>query len=306
MPDYTTIKLKRSSERNKKPAVADLEYGELALNYQNGKLYLKINDSDGISIVEIQNFNKDVQFFSNVTLGDALTDQIIVNGNADFNNGIDVVGNTILENTAVKGSLSVDSDLNVLGKGQIGFVVIDSDTVTSSSGDLKLNGSSGYVNVLNDLIVGGDFVVDGGFSAGASGITLPAGAVTLGTQTNGAYVRNISSGNGISISQTNPDSESNDVIVSLGSLKLPDNVDLSFGNESDMAIYHDGTNSVITNKFGDLVVENNDIVGDTWKLIFDRANDRVLFNRSGTNLMELDSVGNLTVVGNLVGNGTIT
>ena len=306
MVDYTTIKLKRSSERNKIPAVADLEYGELALNYQNGKLYLKINDSDGISIVEIQNFNKDVQFFSNVTLGDALTDQIIVNGNADFNNGIDVVGNTILENTAVKGSLSIDSDLSVLGKGQVGFVVIDSDTMTTSSGDLKLNGSSGYVNVLNDLIVGGDFVVDGGFSAGTSGITLPAGAVTLGIETNGAYVRNISSGNGISISQTNPDSESNDVVVSLGSLSLPDNADLSFGNESDMAIYHDGTSSIITSKFGDLVVENFDAGGDTWKLIFDRTNDRVLFSRAGTNLMELDSVGNLTVAGNITSNGTIT
>jgi len=43
----TAIKLKKSSVSSKVPLTTDLEYGELAINYADGKLYYKTS-SDSI------------------------------------------------------------------------------------------------------------------------------------------------------------------------------------------------------------------------------------------------------------------
>ena len=41
----TSIKLKKSSVSGKIPLVSDIDYGELAINYADGKLYYKHNDT---------------------------------------------------------------------------------------------------------------------------------------------------------------------------------------------------------------------------------------------------------------------
>jgi hypothetical protein len=59
------LQLKRSSELGKVPQPADLDYGEIAINYSDGKLFYKKPDD---SIGEIQG-GSEIQPASDTTLG---------------------------------------------------------------------------------------------------------------------------------------------------------------------------------------------------------------------------------------------
>lgn len=61
-----TVKLKKSSVLGKIPQSADLDYGELALNYADGKLYFK--DSSNV-----------IQLFGSSSATDTLTNKTLVN-----------------------------------------------------------------------------------------------------------------------------------------------------------------------------------------------------------------------------------
>ena len=74
----TSIKLKKSSVAGKSPLAGDLEYGELAINYQDGKLYYKdasnaieaFLDSDNTySLIRKTLIEGDSAYFSNLVVG---------------------------------------------------------------------------------------------------------------------------------------------------------------------------------------------------------------------------------------------
>lgn len=65
-----TVKLKKSSVQGKIPQSADLDYGELALNYADGKLYFK--DSSNV-----------IQLFGSSSATDTLTNKTITSSNVD-------------------------------------------------------------------------------------------------------------------------------------------------------------------------------------------------------------------------------
>lgn len=65
-----TVKLKKSSVQGKIPQSADLDYGELALNYADGKLYFK--DSSNV-----------IQLFGSSSATDTLTNKTITGSSVD-------------------------------------------------------------------------------------------------------------------------------------------------------------------------------------------------------------------------------
>lgn len=65
-----TVKLKKSSVQGKIPQSTDLDYGELALNYADGKLYFK--DSSNV-----------IQLFGSSSATDTLTNKTLTSSNVD-------------------------------------------------------------------------------------------------------------------------------------------------------------------------------------------------------------------------------
>lgn len=59
MSTLTTIKHKRSDVQNSVPSTADIEFGELALNTYDGRIYFKKNTGTGDEIVTILQVNEE-------------------------------------------------------------------------------------------------------------------------------------------------------------------------------------------------------------------------------------------------------
>lgn len=61
------IKLKKSVIENRIPVLSDLEYGELAINYKDGKLYYKRSDGINSSNDTVEYFNSSSQTLTTIT-----------------------------------------------------------------------------------------------------------------------------------------------------------------------------------------------------------------------------------------------
>jgi len=81
------IKLKRSSVAGKAPSVSDIELGELAVNTNDGKLYLKKDDGTS-SIVEVGPVSSVAGKTGNVTLAKADVGLANVDNTSDANKPI--------------------------------------------------------------------------------------------------------------------------------------------------------------------------------------------------------------------------
>ena len=137
-----TVKLKRSSVLNKVPLTSDLEYGELAINFNDGKLFYKDNSSTPV----IKHF-----------LGaDLITLDLATDNGATTTNSITVGGLSI--GSAYSLPLNDGSNGQVLttdGSGNLSFTTastvssiddlsdVDTTTTSPSSGQvLKWDGSN--------------------------------------------------------------------------------------------------------------------------------------------------------------------
>ena len=140
----TPIRLKRSAVAGRIPAVEDLQLGELALNFYDGKLYLKQKRGLEEKIVEIgANINELVVTSGISTINGTKLD---INTNTTEINGIKITAakpdtiNTIssgeLRLTSIGSIVSVDGRLNVSG-------------IASVSTDLTVGGSADIGNNLN-------------------------------------------------------------------------------------------------------------------------------------------------------------
>lgn len=132
-----TIRLKRTNEAGKSPALADVDYGELSLNYKDGRAFMKMahvganltalaplasNATD--KIIEFANYHTDAAFERDVSVAGDLT----VTGNTDLNGTLDVQGNTRL-----RGDLQVDGDTSLNGNVQLGDDASDTITVVGTA-----------------------------------------------------------------------------------------------------------------------------------------------------------------------------
>ena len=135
-----TVLLKRSSVPSSTPLAANLQYGELAINYSDGNLYYK-NASNVVTIIASNQF---LSVSGNVTSGNVFTSgQVSAAGNVTASffigdgsqlTGINAAGNSISNGTS-----------NVVIPVANGSVYISDDGVPNaaifSSGSLTLAGS---------------------------------------------------------------------------------------------------------------------------------------------------------------------
>ena len=127
----TAIKLKKSSVAGKVPAAGDLAYGELAINYQDGKLFYK-DASNNVkafldsanSLTLIQNFSVDSSEVINLIDSDYITTRI---GNVGIDSAAVI---TLIDSDYVQARASIIADANT--------VVLNTFTGDSSTTDFTL------------------------------------------------------------------------------------------------------------------------------------------------------------------------
>ena len=114
----TPIRLQRSAVSGKRPTVDPIQLGELALNFWDGKLFVKREDNFGQNVVEIGNLLSRVE----VTGISTLTGRIINEDGARFGNvRLSITDNVIdtttgdLNLTPESGIVNVSDKLNVVG-----------------------------------------------------------------------------------------------------------------------------------------------------------------------------------------------
>lgn len=171
-----TVLLKRSSTANLAPSAANLQYGELAINYSDGNLYYK-NASNVVTIIASNQF---LSVSGNVTGGNIFTSgQVSAAGNVTGNYFIG--DGSQLTNINASGNSISNGTSNVIIPVADGSVYISDDGVPNaavfSSGSLTLAGSFATPKVITansvvsanvNAMILGPFELDAGGS-----ITVP-------------------------------------------------------------------------------------------------------------------------------------
>jgi hypothetical protein len=167
------IILKKSSVGAKVPLTTDLEYGEVALNYNDGKLYFK-NSSNNIAFLGSSSAtetltNKSVSLGSNTLTGTvAQFNSALTDGDFATLAGTETLTNKTLTNPVISGTLTVSGST-----GANGYILTSTGTgmqwqpqsantldglsdvvITSAQAQqvLKFNGSN-WINADNDAAV---------------------------------------------------------------------------------------------------------------------------------------------------------
>jgi len=110
----------------------------------------------------------------------------------------------------------------------------------------------------------------------------------------------------ISILQTTTANTTDAFTKTSGNITLQDNVKLILGSGGDLEIYHDGVNNIITGSALNLDTAEVRLTSGTtdWKLII--SNEKLVFKYGSTNVMQIDSAGNMTILGDIDVSGTVS
>jgi hypothetical protein len=144
----TSIKLKKSSVAGKSPLAGDLDYGELAINYQDGKLYYK----DASNAIEA--------FLDSAQTTSLVRRVLLDSENAVFNNVI--AGDVVLSGLQVSGITypSADGSANQVittdGAGNLTFSTLDLGTDSAAVISLIQANSVDSAEVIN--LIDSDYV----------------------------------------------------------------------------------------------------------------------------------------------------
>ncbi len=252
MARLTNIKLRRSGTSGNVPTTSQLDLGELAINTYDGKLYLKKNVGGTESIVDIGGGGQSAVYkeyvytaTSNQTTFTGSDDnsqtlsyipdflQVFLNG-VLLENGTDYAATSLTSVVLVNGAsagdiLQISTFVKVLGTGDI---VTDTFTGNGSTAAYTLSATP---DTENNISVFADGVYQEKSTYSLSGNTLTFNA-NLPSGVTAEVV--IGSSN---VTLTN--------IADLnigGNLTLVDNKKISFGDDGDLEIKHDGNNSFIT------------------------------------------------------------
>jgi hypothetical protein len=114
------VLLKKSSVAARVPTTSDLDYGELALNYADGKLYYKTSANN------IASFQSDVSAYVTLTGTQTLTNKTLtsptINGGALSGTftGAPTLSDTTASTSSTTGSLKLGGGLGVAGNIYVG------------------------------------------------------------------------------------------------------------------------------------------------------------------------------------------
>jgi hypothetical protein len=149
-----TVLIKRSSVANTTPTAGDLDYGELAINYNDGTLYFK-NTSNAVTALASTKF---VSVTGNVT-----------GGNVNSNGLISASGNITAAGNIQTGNLSATGNISA------SFFIGDGSQLTgiSAQGNAITNGTS---NVIIPIANGSVYINDDGVPNAA---VFSSGSLTL-------------------------------------------------------------------------------------------------------------------------------
>ena len=185
----TPIRLKRSAVEGRVPSVSDLQLGELALNFYDGKLYVKQKQGEQEAVVEIGANVSSVNATSGISTigGDKLDINTLTEINdisiaADSSN-ITTINSPELRLTSSSDVVSVDGRLNVSGiTSTSGLIATDAgigdvrigvslpNQIDTISGALRISSSANSVLILDNTEVQQSLSV-GGFLDVTSNIT---------------------------------------------------------------------------------------------------------------------------------------
>jgi filamentous hemagglutinin len=160
------ILLKRSAVANAVPSLASVSFGELALNYRDGKLYTKITDGIDDEIFELTQ-NQLITLSGNVT-GSGISN-ITVSLNAEQTN-ITSVGN--LTSLSVVGTISgsnvsLTGNLTAAGNVQGEYLIANTAVIANVQFDNITTGNitaTGFANITGNVL-GGNLITVGNVDA---------------------------------------------------------------------------------------------------------------------------------------------
>ncbi len=244
--------------------------------------------------------NKDVSSFRNITLtGELDAATLDISGDADIDGTLEadaitvngtalatVIAGTTVTNATNSAHVLVTDNESTNEENLITFV----EGATSSTGNvgLEMDGNFAYnpsTGTVSATIFKGNIdAVDGDFDG-----TLETDALSIGGTTVTSTAAEL---NYLDITTLGTSEASKAVTVdSNGDLLVPDSDKFKFGTGSDMQVYHDGTNSYITNSTGEL------------KLATETSGIAISIGHSTS---ETTFGDNVTITGNLTVNGTTT
>lgn len=186
------IILKKSSVVAKVPLTSDLEYGELALNYADGKLYFK-NSSNAINSFSA---NIDLSAYATLTGTQTLTNKTLtspaissptITGNVIATGAINTIGD--LANTAPFNGNATRS-LNLIGNSAVMRVARTTTTGNPAVELLGLDPTTGGILDWWDFYSGSDIfnirrrtggAADILLQASSSGVNFPTGTLSVGS-----------------------------------------------------------------------------------------------------------------------------
>jgi len=221
--------------------------------------------------------NKDIASFRNITLTGELDAATL-----DVSGAVDIAGTTNLDVVDIDGAVQIDATVSV-GVNDTGYdfklfgATSGAFLLWDESADKLLTAGGALVDIVKDkLMIGGTAV-----TTTAAELNKLDGVTSTTTELN--YVD-------VSTLGTSEASKAVTVDAS-GDLLVPDSDKFKFGAGSDMQVYHDGTNSYITNATGEL------------KLATESSGIAIAIGHSTS---EVTFGDNVTVTGNFDVNGTTT
>ena len=306
-----TIKLKRSATAGAAPTTSQLELGEVAINTYDGKMYIKKSVGGTESIVEISGGGgaSAADAIFEEYLYTATASQTAFSGNDDNSSFL----------SYVSGAIQVFLN-GVLLDPETDYTATNGATVTLTSG--AATGDYLQIIAFKKKIGDGSVTIDtfsGNNSTTAFTLSLdPGDENNTRVFIDGVYQSKSNytvSGTTLTFSSAPPSGTGIEVeignrAVSLDtttSLDLPDNVKLRLGTSQDLEIYHDASDSYITDSgAGNLKIQADDLVFKTAdgakEYLKGTANGSVRIRHNNNTKLETTSTG-VDVTGNIVVSG---
>jgi hypothetical protein len=308
-----TIKLKRSSTSGAVPTTSQLELGEVAINTYDGKMYIKKNVGGTETIVDITGGGSSSSADSIVQEYQytATANQTTFSG-ADDNSetlaytagAIQIFLNGVLLDPST--DYTASNTINVVltsGAAAGDYLQIFAFKKKISDGNVTVNTFSGNNSTTaftlsldpgdeNNTRVFVDGVYQSKSNYSVSGTTL-----TFSTAPPSGTAIEVEIGN------------RNVTLDTASNLDLPDNVKLRLGTSQDLEIYHDASDSYITDVgTGNLKIQADDLVfktaDGTKEYLKGTANGSVRIRHNNNTKFETTSTG-VDVTGNIVVSGTV-
>jgi hypothetical protein len=179
------ITLKKSSVADKVPLSADLQFGELALNYADGNLFYKSSSN----VVTTLASNKFVSVTGNVTGGNVSTGNLTASGSTTLSSLIS--NSTVNFNSASNVSLGSISNIKISG-GTANYVLqTDGASNLSWVAQSGGGGTPGGANTQIQFNDGGTFGGDAGLAFNKTTTTLTANNIVAASSANLGLVNNV-------------------------------------------------------------------------------------------------------------------